>query len=387
MRPLVASAVIAVGWSAAVGLVACITVSVAVWFAGETGAFEDAIRAGALSWLVGNGSGLVVEGTSLTAVPVGMLAAWAWLLHRGGRWAGGHCAVRGSADLVLGVATLTLGYAAVGGAVAVLSTFEKVGATPTRSIIATASTALLAGGFGVLRGTGHARRLWLASPEEVRAATRGGLTGIAVMLVAGALLTTGSMLVHVSDIVRLFQEQDAGVLGGAVLILVSAAFVPNAVLSAGAFIAGPGFAVGEGTSVAPGEVSLGALPPFPLFGALPQGDGSAWWLSALLVLPVLAGAVGGIVAVHYYPVFGIDHAAMRGGLAGAVGGVGFGALTALASGSIGPGRMQEIGPDAGATMLVSGLAFLLGGGVCAAATRWVGTARAQRHAEPTDDSG
>ncbi|MBA3232751.1 MAG: hypothetical protein H0T17_02195, partial [Propionibacteriales bacterium] len=86
-RPLAASAVIAVGWSAAVGLVSCIAASVAVWFAGETGAFGGAIRAGTMVWLVGNGSGLVVDETALTAVPVGLLAVWALLLHRGGRWA------------------------------------------------------------------------------------------------------------------------------------------------------------------------------------------------------------------------------------------------------------------------------------------------------------
>lgn len=376
-RPLALSAVLAVGCSAAIGLIGCLAVSVAVWFSGGSGAFGSAVRTGALGWLVGNGSGLVVQGTPLTAMPVGLLCLWGYLLHRSCRWAGAHSRVRGWTDVGTGVAAATVGYAAVGAVVATLTSTETVHAGLLRSAAASALLALLVGGLGVLRGCGRDRQLFDVLPEEVRAALHGGVTAVAVMLAAGALLFTASLVVHFSDVVTLAEGARAGVLGGLVLAVLGAALVPNAVLSAGAFIAGPGFTLGSGTSVAPGDIHLDALPAFPLLGVLPQGDGSAWWLSALIVAPVLAGAVAGLVAVHRYPVYGPDHAALRGGLAGLVGGVGFGALTGLARGSVGPGRMQEVGPDVWGTVLVCALAFLLGGAVTAAGARWAGSVRAR----------
>ncbi|MBA2772727.1 MAG: hypothetical protein H0U36_01590 [Nocardioidaceae bacterium] len=374
-RPLVLSALIAVASSAAVGLIGCLAVSVAVWFSGGSGAFGSAVRTGALGWLVGNGSGLVVQGTPLTAIPVGLLVLWGWLLYRSGRWAGAHSLVRSWSDVVAGVGAAAVAYGGAGVVVATLTSTETVHAGVVRSALAPALLALLLGGLGVVSGCGRAGKLFDLLPEEVRAGLVGGATGAAVMLAAGGVLFTASLVVHFSDVVTLAEGARAGVLGGLVLALLGALLVPNAVLSAGAFIAGPGFALGSGTSVAPGDIHLDALPAFPLLGVLPQGDGSAWWLSALIVLPVLAGAVAGVTAVRRYPVYGPDHAALRGGLAGLVGGVGFGALTALAGGSVGPGRMQDVGPEAWGTMLVCALAFLLGGAVTAAGVRWVGSVR------------
>ncbi|MBA2697814.1 MAG: hypothetical protein H0U61_03460 [Nocardioidaceae bacterium] len=377
-RPLALSTLLAVAGTAAVGLISCLAVAVAVWFSGGSGAFGSAVRTGAFGWLVGNGSGLIVEGTALTAVPLGLMCLWGYLLYRTGRWAGAHSVVRGWGDVAAGVAAGTLGYGAAGAAVAVLTSTQTVHAGLVRSAVAPAGLALVLGGLGVLRGTGRGHELFALLPEEVRASLYGGVTGLAVMVASGALLFTASLLVHFGDVTTLAEGAGAGILGGLVLALLGAALVPNAVLSAGAFIAGPGFSLGTGTSVAPGDVHLGVLPAFPLLGALPQGDGSSWWLSALVVLPVLAGAVAGVVAVRHFPVYGVDHAALRGGLAGLLGGVGFAALTALSRGSVGPGRMQDIGPDVWGTMGVCALAFLLGGAVTAAGARWAGTGLTRR---------
>ena len=69
--------------------------------------------------------------------------------------------------------------------------------------------------------------------------------------------------------------------------------VPDAVVWAAAYLAGPGFAVGTATSVDPGGTVLGPLPALPLFGALPVPGANPVWLWALLAVPVLAGVVGG----------------------------------------------------------------------------------------------
>jgi uncharacterized membrane protein YedE/YeeE len=90
----------------------------------------------------------------------------------------------------------------------------------------------------------------------------------------------------------------------------------------------------------------------------------------MILVPVLAGAVAGVVALRRDPVFGLDQAALRGALSGLVGGILFGLSTWLATGAIGPGRMQDIGPAVLSTTLVCGLAFLVGGAVAACSLRW-----------------
>ena len=381
-RPLAVSVLLAVGWCTAMGLVGCIALAVAVWFFGESGSFETAVRSGALGWLFGHGSGLVVEGSAITATPVGMLCLWGYLLHRGGRWAGAHSMVRGGADLGVGVAALVAGYAGVGGAVAMLTASETVHATVLRSVVTTALLALAAGGVGVVRGAGRLEGLAGRLPVEVRAAARGGAAGAAALAAAAAALMTAGLLLHFPDVVALFEAAGVDLLGGVVLALFCLAVLPNAVLNAGAFLAGPGFLLGTGTSVAPDRVELGAVPSFPLLGALPQAAVPAPWYAALIALPVLAGGLAGVVAVRHHRAPGLGRAALRGGLGAAFGGALFGVLTGLATGSVGPGRMQDVGPDVVATTGVCALAFLAGGVVTATGVRWWADGR-RRSVRPT----
>ncbi len=372
-RPLTLSGLFAVSWSAAVGLVICILITVGVWFSGGSGSFSGAIRVGALTWLVGNGSGLVVGSTAVTAIPLGLTLVWGWLLYRGGRWAGANSMVRSGFDLAASLGVMALAYGAIGGIVANLTDTDSAQAGPVRSVAAPALVALVCAGLGVLRGSGHGGALFGQLPDWVRASALGGLAGASVMVASGAVLVTASLLVRFTDVVEVSEQLNAGTVGSGVLALIGVAVIPNAVLSAGAFIAGPGFQVGTGTTVAPGDFTIGPLPGFPLLAALPESGASPSWVSALVLVPVLAGVVAGLVSIRRFPVYGTDQAALRGGLAGLVGGCLFGLTTYLATGALGPGRMSALGPYAAQTTLVCATAFLIGGAIAAAGWRWVGS--------------
>jgi len=138
--------------------------------------------------------------------------------------------------------------------------------------------------------------------------------------------------------------------------------------------------VGTGTTVAPGDIDIGTLPAFPLLGALPQGSETQWWHGLLLVVPILAGGLAGLVSLRRHPVYGLDQAALRGCLAGMTGGVVFGLSTFLATGAVGPGRMSDVGPYAAETLLVCTVAFLVGGGVAATGASWVEETTRRRRA-------
>lgn len=376
-RPMAVSALVAGAGAAATGLLVSISLAVGTWFAGDTGSFGGAVRVGAFGWLVSNGSGVEVGGVSLTAIPLGFLACWAYLLYRVGRWSGATSAVRHGGDVAAGALLVAVGYAGPGLAVRTVASTDGAQVHWPRAVFALFLVAMVFGGLGVVRGSDSTDQVLAVLPSAVKATLTGAFAGILTMLAVSSAVLVVSLLVHFSEAVTLQEGLTTGVVGGIALTLIGVAAVPNAVLCAGSFLAGPGFVLGTGTTVAPGDIALGALPGLPLLAALPGSGDQAWWQTVLILVPVVAGAVAGLVTVRRDPVFGLDQAALRGAVSGLVGGVLFGLMTWLATGAIGPGRMQDIGPAVLPTTLVCGLAFLVGGAVAACSSRWWQSFRAQ----------
>jgi len=168
--------------------------------------------------------------------------------------------------------------------------------------------------------------------------------------------------------------------GSVVLVLGQLAFAPDLALWAVAWCAGPGFAVGVGTAVTPAASTLGLLPLVPVLGALPTpGPLPAPW-QAVVLLPVVVGAVVGWRCARGVPVADDDggpgptRTAVLDALVAAALAASMLAVLALASaGSAGPGRLADVGPSAWRV----GLALLLEIGAGAAATAWL-TARRSR---------
>lgn len=370
-RPTLLVAVLASGAVAVGGLLLCLGIASAGWFAADTGTFSQGLRVGALAWLVVHGSGLDGTGWTVGLVPLGLWLVAALALGRTARWVAADPSTTRPRRAFGVVALMTLTYTAVGVAVALLASVDGIRAPLPRAVGAIAVTALLSTGVGVLRGSGQGARLAERLPVWVRGSMRGGAAGVLVMVLAGALLFLASILVHVSIALRLAEGLEAGVVGGSILALVCAALVPNAALWAGSFAAGPGFTVGAGSHVAPSGTHVGLMPDVPLLAAVPQATG-AWWMTALIAVPVLAGALAGLVSTRRHPVFGVDAAAVRGAAAGLLGGAAFGLLTAASGGAAGPGRLAHVGPDVLATTAICAIAGLLGGAVGAATGRLVG---------------
>lgn len=367
-RPIVLVAALGSAAVAVSGLLLFMAVAIAGWFAADSATVGSAMRVGALGWLVGNGSGVTGGGLSVHAVPLGFTLVFGYALYRVGAWASATCRASTLRYVALAGIAMAGVYAAVCVVTALVARVDGVHAPLGRTLAASLIVAAVSGGAGLLRGSGTGADLFRRLPEEARAAVVGGIGGLLVMLAVGAVTVAASLAAHLSTAHRLADGTGSGVVGTVILALVGAALVPNAVLCAGAFVAGPGFAVGSGTQVSPSGVRLGLLPDFPLLAALPT-TADAWWLPALVVVPVLAGAAAGLLALRRHPVAAIGSAVLRGALAGLVGGATFGLLTVLATGSVGAGRLRHIGPDVLATTAVCAVAFVLGG-VLAAASRW-----------------
>jgi len=166
-----------------------------------------------------------------------------------------------------------------------------------------------------------------------------------VMLIAGAALTLFALVTGYARVMTMYQSLHAGVLGGLAVTLVQAALMPAVTVWSAAWLAGPGFVVGTGSAVSPFGTALGPLPALPIFGALPEQAPTLGF--AGLLVPVLAGFVGAAL-LRRRLVGEVESVPGRIGLGALIGlcsGLVMAVVAALASGSIGPGRLAEVGPE------------------------------------------
>jgi hypothetical protein len=368
-RPIALSAVIAAGWVAIAGIVAASALAVAAWFAADGGSFAGAMRVGGLGWLVAHGAGVHAAGSDVTAIPVGGVLVAGLLLYRAGRWAGESSAGGSARDAALGAAVMSAVYAATGLLVTALTHRQDSHVDLWRTALAFSSIALVFGGLGLLRGTGAGAELWSPVPAEVCCVLEGAAAAFLVLSGLSALAFAASMTVHFSAGLTIADGLGSGLVGGVILTLIGVGLVPNAALCAGAFMAGPGFAVGGGTAVSSAGVQLGPLPAVPILAATPR-SGGAWWQEALIAAPLVAGVVAGVLTLRRSGLQSYPWLAGLSAAAGALGGAAFGLAGLLATGSVGPGRMAQFGPDVPRTTLVCGVAGLLAAATAAVAVAW-----------------
>jgi uncharacterized protein DUF6350 len=113
--------------------------------------------------------------------------------------------------------------------------------------------------------------------------------------------------------------------------------------------------------VSPAVVTVGALPMFPLLAALPDTGPTPGWTSALIGAPPLVAALGAMRAQRRHPTYRWEEGALHGCGGGMLAGALFAVLALLAGGSVGPGRMSDVGPLVGSVLVHGITAFGIGG--------------------------
>ena len=212
---------------------------------------------------------------------------------------------------------------------------------------------------------------WGPAWREIPALVLRGSAVVVVGLVgAGGVLFAILVAARGDDIIALFEAAQADAIGATVITLGQLAFVPTLLAWMGAWIAGPGFALGAGTAVSPSGTSLGVVPGVPIFGMLPEGSGA--WLLLIVLVPIVLGALGGWIVRRSYATDwafdgqGSEPVAPRITIAVGIGicaGAGWAALAAISSGSLGPGRLAEVGPNPLAVGIAVGLEALVGAAI------------------------
>ncbi|MGF2948778.1 cell division protein PerM [Microbacterium alcoholitolerans] len=209
---------------------------------------------------------------------------------------------------------------------------------------------------------------WTPVPTE---AVRGAAIAMAAMMGAAAVGVAAMTLLRGGEVVALFERLGVDALGATMLTLAHLLYLPTLLIWGASWLAGPGFALGTGTAVSPAGTELGVVPGIPVLGLIPE-DSTMWMLVSVLV-PIACGALAGWMvrsrlvwertANGYAP-----RAAIAVGIAALSAGAAAIAAT-LAAGSIGPGRLSQVGPVAGPLALAVGIEVLIGSAILLLAPR------------------
>jgi hypothetical protein len=384
-RPLAVGATLAAAAASLGTLLTCMAVCVVGWFLADAGAHgqtTDALRVGAVAWLLGHGSGAEIAGTPVHVVPLGLTALFALTAWRLGRW-GAATSAPPEDDRAAALAGIVFSGVYLVVTVVVCIVAAGAGAAPGlgRAIVGSLVVGAV-GALGLAHGAGRLRGWLDRVPGWIRSIGHGSVAGLVVLLAAASVLLLVRVVMGLSQAATVLSELHLRPGDYVMFALVTLTVVPNAVLFGAAYLLGPGFAVGVGTVVSPSVVALGPVPAFPLLSALPDSGPTPAWAVGLVAIPVLAGAGGAVLAQRAYGVTAYDSAALRGFGSG----LGAALLTTLAvavsGGAMGTGRMSVIGAPVGEVLVAAVAAMSLGGLAAGVLTAFVQRRRAAAPEQP-----
>jgi len=373
--PVLVAALTTSIWAAVVGSAPVVAVALVAWIAEtRSGApAYDAVRVAFNGWLLAHGAWLRTDTGPIGLAPLALSILVFRQLMRAGinsARATGAATIGGGAWAVLAISTV---YGLVGGGVAVLADTAGVHADLPVAFVAAAVFAAVATSAGVLQVNGIGTLVAHRLPLPLARALPSGALAACVVLGAGALLAGLCLAFAADDATMFFGAFSPGVVGSSALFGLSVLYTPTAAIWGAAYVVGPGFAVGSGTSVSAVDVSLGTMPAFPLLAGLPV-ERPATWAGVLLGVPLLAGVLAGVTAARRrLPGERWASTLLGAALAGPVAGGLLGVAAYAAGGPLGSGRLAAVGPSPWRVALVSAVEVTLFAVVGAASARILAT--------------
>ena len=314
----------------------------------------DAAAVGSTIWLLGHGGALQLDAASITVIPLGVTVIGLVGVASSVRRARLHTWWPAIAAALV--------YTAFAGGFAMLA------GTPGswRGVLGAPVVAAIGLAVG-MRGR-YPRELGdliARLPAGVRAGVGAGARAV-VLLLGVALMTV--LLALVLGLARVREIHESLVPDGVSTVIIAVAqivLLPTFVVWGASVLAGPGFAVGAGTLFSPTGIDAGPLPVVPVLGALPEPGSAAASAGWVVMIGVLVGAAAGWWLLRRR--LPLAQTAIAVGTASLLGALAMGVLAWASSGSVGPGRMAQVGPDAASLALAVGWQLLLGAALVALA--------------------
>jgi hypothetical protein len=374
--PVLLAAAVTAGWAAVVSYVSVLAVVALLVMVSGGAPVPVVLRFGTGGWLLAHGVPLRTGAGPLGLVPLAVSALAAWRVNRAGVHTTRAIGARRSGSVRLaGLAAgcVAVAYGLLGAAAAAAVHGREWSAPPAVAGLVCGCFALVAAATGAAVESGAAARLWRRLPRAVRDAARTGLVAALLVLGAGAGVAGVAVAVAGGDASSMLGAYHTGVAGQAGLTLLCLVYAPNLASWTMAYLVGPGFAVGAGTTVSAAKVTLGALPAVPVLTGLPTTPVSGL-TAPLLGLPLAAGMAAGALLVRRHtrdahrhtrdahrpgslragrPVPGWGPLLAAAVAAGPVAGILLGLVAWASGGPLGSGRLAHTGPAALPVALVA----------------------------------
>ncbi len=294
-RPTVLVGIAVALWVALLGLALLVCVVLVGWVtaAHHSNALAPALAMAVAIWLLAQHCALAVPGGDVSVVPLGLSWLLGILLVRGGRQAARLTDARDLLDTAGVTVAIAVPYAVAAALLTKAVPDAGVRASALQGLVGAFVLSFVCAGFGALRETGGFSSLAARLPNWSRVLLRSAVSGFAVVIGVAAIGGALALIGHIHRAQVLSSSLHPGIPGTALLIVASIAYLPNAVAWVASLGAGPGFAVGTGTSVSLFGVHVGAVPALPLLAPLPNSGSvpAIAWLSILG--PLAAGVVTG----------------------------------------------------------------------------------------------
>ncbi|WP_436492296.1 cell division protein PerM [Actinokineospora sp. HUAS TT18] len=241
-------------------------------------------------WLAAHQVPLIIQGHELGALPLLPTVLLMLLAGRTAAGAADRVDAWGARECGQIVLVTVAAHAAFGLTVALLIDGGPVVVDPLAGFYYPALLSGLAAGVGVAKRSGLVEWATGRVDESALRGLRAGLLAVAALLALGALIVTFGLVTSFGSANSMFALDGPGSALG--MLLLSAGYLPNAVVAGTAFIAGPGFSLGSVT-IAPVGFEGGPVPALPLLAALPE-HAALWWVG-LFLLPAAVGVLVGWV--------------------------------------------------------------------------------------------
>jgi hypothetical protein len=164
-----------------------------------------------------------------------------------------------------------------------------------------------------------------------------GIAGLA-LITASALMLLAGLMIAIDDVHDRVQAASPTLGAGVGITLLCLCYLPNALVAAVSWLAGPGLSIGP-AAASPLFTAPGLLPPIPLLAAMPTARPPSWTM-VVFTLPMLAGLLAGLRCrvVDEHPLCRLSAVAVASFTAA----VGFGAGACLVSGRLAAGPFDPI---------------------------------------------
>lgn len=233
-------------------------------------------------------------------------------------------------------------HAVFGAVLALMCSGARVGASAVIAFFVAGVFGALAATLGTAGPCGMGAAVLDRADPATAAGLRAGALAVAGLVGVGAAVFALGSLASWSTAVRLFQVTAPGAGGGLGMVLLSVAYLPNALIGTLSFVAGPGFGIGS-ASVAQWTFHAGPVPAMPLLAALPAVE--AYWWIFLMLLPAGVGVLVGFACRRFTEQRGARVRAVL--LAALVAAVSWLVLAALAGGALANGPFDPVTVPAG----------------------------------------